>query len=51
MSNTAREQLVEVLKHFNIQVREEDIFSRCQVCGNITSSRGECSIARRTLQL
>ena len=31
-SSTAREQVVEVLKHFNIEVKQQDIFSRCQVC-------------------
>ncbi|KAL5012574.1 hypothetical protein ScPMuIL_011125 [Solemya velum] len=31
-SDRARVQLQEVLKHFNVHVRQTDIFSRCQVC-------------------
>lgn len=31
-SVTAREQVMEVMEHFGIRVKPEDIFSRCQVC-------------------
>ncbi|XP_051492445.1 exonuclease mut-7 homolog isoform X3 [Apus apus] len=31
-SEKAREQALQVLKHFNVQVSRADIFSRCQVC-------------------
>ncbi|XP_065504509.1 exonuclease mut-7 homolog isoform X3 [Caloenas nicobarica] len=31
-SEKAKEQAVQVLKHFNVQVSLADIFSRCQVC-------------------
>ncbi|XP_074465188.1 exonuclease mut-7 homolog isoform X8 [Larus michahellis] len=31
-SEKAREQALQVLKHFNVQVSLADIFSRCQVC-------------------
>ncbi|XP_019396049.1 PREDICTED: exonuclease mut-7 homolog isoform X1 [Crocodylus porosus] len=31
-SEKAREQALQVLKHFNVQVALADIFSRCQVC-------------------
>ncbi|XP_052790834.1 exonuclease mut-7 homolog [Mya arenaria] len=32
MCEGAKEQVVEVLNHFNVQVTRRDIFSRCQVC-------------------
>ncbi|XP_053380810.1 exonuclease mut-7 homolog isoform X2 [Mercenaria mercenaria] len=32
MCDTARDQVVEVLNHFNIRVQQQDTFSRCQVC-------------------
>ncbi|XP_063265501.1 exonuclease mut-7 homolog isoform X3 [Prinia subflava] len=31
-SKKAKEQALQVLKHFNVQVSPSDIFSRCQVC-------------------
>uniref|UniRef100_A0A803VHZ8 Exonuclease 3'-5' domain containing 3 n=1 Tax=Ficedula albicollis TaxID=59894 RepID=A0A803VHZ8_FICAL len=31
-SEKAKEQALQVLKHFNVQVSPSDIFSRCQVC-------------------
>ncbi|XP_033725310.1 exonuclease mut-7 homolog isoform X2 [Pecten maximus] len=31
-SVTAREQVIEVMEHFGVKVKTEDIFSRCQVC-------------------
>ncbi|XP_069121418.1 exonuclease mut-7 homolog isoform X1 [Argopecten irradians] len=31
-SVTAREQVMEVMGHFGVKVKTEDIFSRCQVC-------------------
>ncbi|XP_029548132.1 exonuclease mut-7 homolog isoform X1 [Salmo trutta] len=33
-SEKAREQAVRVLKHFNVQPTQSDIFSRCQVCNS-----------------
>ncbi|KAH3793703.1 hypothetical protein DPMN_147221 [Dreissena polymorpha] len=36
MCDKAKDQMVEVLNHFNVQVRQSDIFSRCQICnGNV----------------
>ncbi|XP_060579875.1 exonuclease mut-7 homolog [Ruditapes philippinarum] len=32
MCDTAKDQVIEVLNHFNIRVQQHDIFSRCQVC-------------------
>nr|XP_014342974.1 PREDICTED: exonuclease mut-7 homolog [Latimeria chalumnae] len=31
-SEKAKDQAIQVLKHFNVQVTPEDIFSRCQMC-------------------
>ena len=31
---TAKEQLADVLEHFNVVVSKEDIFSRCKVRSN-----------------
>ncbi|KAK7874023.1 hypothetical protein R5R35_013427 [Gryllus longicercus] len=31
-TETVHEQLREILQHFNIRVRQEDIFSRCKLC-------------------
>ncbi|XP_038070951.1 exonuclease mut-7 homolog isoform X2 [Patiria miniata] len=30
----ARQQTVHVFEHFNVRVRQEDVFSRCQVCNH-----------------
>ncbi|KAH3795422.1 hypothetical protein DPMN_148972 [Dreissena polymorpha] len=36
MCDKAKDQVVEVLNHFNVQVKQSDIFSRCQICnGNV----------------
>jgi uncharacterized protein with PIN domain len=34
LSNPVHEQLIEVLQHFKINVIEEDVFSRCQLCNS-----------------
>ncbi|XP_036356437.1 exonuclease mut-7 homolog isoform X3 [Octopus sinensis] len=31
-SQNVKEQLMEVLTHFNVKVKEEDLLSRCQIC-------------------
>ncbi|XP_071443856.1 exonuclease mut-7 homolog isoform X2 [Hetaerina americana] len=43
------DQIKEVVRHFNIVVREEDIFSRCQVCNGREFAEIHHSVMKRIL--
>ncbi|KAM9595077.1 exonuclease mut-7 homolog isoform 12-T17 [Morphnus guianensis] len=50
-SEKAKEQALQVLKHFNVQVSLADIFSRCQVRGCCLPRERVCLLGRRCASL
>ncbi|XP_074911060.1 exonuclease mut-7 homolog isoform X8 [Buteo buteo] len=50
-SEKAKEQALQVLKHFNVQVSLADIFSRCQVRGCCLPWERACLLGRRCASL
>ncbi|XP_062612527.1 exonuclease mut-7 homolog isoform X2 [Saccostrea cucullata] len=47
----AKEQIVDVLRHFKVRVRKEDIFSRCQVCNSDYFLKIPCRDVRKLSEI